>query len=60
MSLGAFFLTCCRVCPGRILGETSVFIAVVCILSLFDISKAIGPDGKEIEPKVEFSSGIVE
>ena len=53
-------LTCGRICPGSVLGDASIFIAVVCILSVFDISKAIGPDEKDIEPKVEFSSGIVE
>ena len=29
------------------------------ILSVYDISKAVGPDGKIVEPTCEYTSGIV-
>ncbi|KAG6820576.1 hypothetical protein H0H93_014803 [Arthromyces matolae] len=47
-----------RICPGRHLADANLWIAMVSILATFDISKAIGTDGKEITPKVGFISGI--
>jgi hypothetical protein len=47
-----------RVCPGRHLAEDSVWIAATTILSTLSISKAIGDDGKEIEPTVAFELGV--
>ncbi|KAF8505027.1 cytochrome P450 [Hysterangium stoloniferum] len=38
-----------RICPGRNLGDASVWIAVASILSVFDISKAVGECGMQID-----------
>ncbi|KAG5638092.1 hypothetical protein H0H81_001859 [Sphagnurus paluster] len=47
-----------RICPGRHLADASVWIAIASILACFDISKAVGEDGKEITPEVNITSGI--
>lgn len=39
-----------RSCPGRYMGWDSVFIMIASMLAAFDITKAIGADGKPIEP----------
>jgi hypothetical protein len=48
-----------RVCPGRLVAETSIFLMIAHTLAIFNIKKPVGNDGKEIEPKVEFSPGIL-
>ena len=47
-----------RICPGRFLAEASLYIAIATFLSTFEISKAVGDDGKEIVPKIEVAVGI--
>lgn len=47
-----------RVCPGQYLGFTSVWIVVATILAKFNISPAKDKDGRDIMPKLEFSTGI--
>ncbi|EJD46096.1 cytochrome P450 [Auricularia subglabra TFB-10046 SS5] len=47
-----------RVCPGLHFAECSLMLNMAHILSVFDISKARGQDGREIEPQVEFTTGI--
>ena len=49
-----------RVCPGRFLAEANLYIVIATFLSTFEVSKAIGDDGKEIEPQVVVNAGIVE
>ncbi|KAJ7479887.1 cytochrome P450 [Mycena latifolia] len=46
-----------RNCPGRYLGETSVFLAISNVLATLRISKAMDGEGKVIEPIVDFTSG---
>ncbi|KAJ7617258.1 cytochrome P450 [Roridomyces roridus] len=48
-----------RVCPGRHLAESSMWIAVVSILAVFDISKAVGENGQVHEPSYEYGDGIL-
>jgi len=47
-----------RLCPGRHLADSSVWIAVASILAAFDISPLKAADGTPIIPKEEFVSGI--
>ncbi|KAJ8518804.1 hypothetical protein ONZ45_g4167 [Pleurotus djamor] len=47
-----------RICPGRHLAISSVFIAVATIFSTLHISKAKGEDGNEITPEVEYITGL--
>ncbi|KAF9459489.1 cytochrome P450 [Collybia nuda] len=47
-----------RICPGRYLADTSIWIAIVSILATLDITKVVDVDGKEITPKVSFTTGV--
>ncbi|CCM06879.1 uncharacterized protein FIBRA_09188 [Fibroporia radiculosa] len=48
-----------RVCPGRLLGDASVWLAMASIISVFDIAKARDKDGIEISPEVAFVPGSI-
>ncbi|KAJ7142221.1 cytochrome P450 [Mycena epipterygia] len=48
-----------RVCPGRHMAMDSVWITIASILSVFDITKAVGDDGQIIEPSYEYSSELI-
>ncbi|KAJ7448564.1 cytochrome P450 [Mycena latifolia] len=48
-----------RVCPGRHLATSSVWITVASILATFNITKAVGDDGNVIEPTHEYFPGLV-
>jgi len=48
-----------RICPGRLLAESAVFVTMAQTLAAYNIAKPVGADGKEIEPKLEFIPGIV-
>lgn len=48
-----------RICPGRVLADTSVYLAVTSILSVFNISKAKDESGNIIEPPVGQTSGTI-
>ncbi|KAF5606611.1 oxidoreductase [Fusarium subglutinans] len=48
-----------RVCPGRFLADESLFISISRLLSTFDIKKAVDGRGKEIEPEVSVTPGMI-
>ncbi|KAJ7146919.1 cytochrome P450 [Mycena epipterygia] len=48
-----------RICPGRHMAMSSVWITLVSILAVFDITKAVGEDGKIIEPSYEYSPDLI-
>ncbi|KAJ7723619.1 cytochrome P450 [Mycena maculata] len=48
-----------RICPGRHMAISSVWITVTSILATFDITKAIGEDGKVTEPSYEYSPQMI-
>ncbi|KAJ7498243.1 cytochrome P450 [Mycena galericulata] len=48
-----------RVCPGRHLASSSLFITIASILATFNITKAVAGDGKEIEPSYDYAPGLV-
>ncbi|CAL5872702.1 uncharacterized protein PFLUO_LOCUS6969 [Penicillium psychrofluorescens] len=48
-----------RVCPGRLVAETSIFLMIAHTLAVFDIKKPIGDNGREFEPDVGFTPGIL-
>ncbi|KAJ7467799.1 cytochrome P450 [Mycena galericulata] len=48
-----------RVCPGRHLASSSLFITIASILATFNITKSIAEDGKEIEPSYDYAPGLV-
>ena len=47
-----------RICPGRLLAEASVWLTIAKSLAALAIRKGM-EDGKEIEPSVQFTPGIV-
>ncbi|KAJ6498248.1 cytochrome P450, partial [Mycena vulgaris] len=47
-----------RICPGRHLANASLWMAMATMLAKLDISTTVGPDGKEVTPKVEFTTGL--
>ncbi|CDO69938.1 hypothetical protein BN946_scf184836.g12 [Trametes cinnabarina] len=48
-----------RVCPGREFADTGLWLAMACVISLFDIGKAIDIHGEEITPAATHCSGFV-
>ena len=49
-----------RICPGRILADSSLFLTIAQSLAVFDISKAIDKQtGSEIEPLLGTKSGLI-
>ncbi|KJA26057.1 hypothetical protein HYPSUDRAFT_347562 [Hypholoma sublateritium FD-334 SS-4] len=52
-------ITLLSICPGRHLAMNSAWIAVVSILATYNISKAVDDNGDIIEPKAEFTDGLV-
>ncbi|KAJ7209147.1 cytochrome P450 [Mycena pura] len=48
-----------RMCPGRHMALSSIWITVASILATFDITKAVDEEGKVIEPSYEYLSGLI-
>ena len=51
-------LTNLRVCVGRHLAEATLWIAIATMLATLTLGNEIGPDGREIPPKVAFTAGL--
>jgi cytochrome P450 len=47
-----------RVCPGRILADSSLYLSVSQSLAVFNISKAV-ENGKEVDAMPEFQAGVI-
>ncbi|KAJ7108017.1 cytochrome P450 [Mycena crocata] len=48
-----------RLCPGRHMALSSLWIVVASMLATFEITKARDEHGREIEPSYEFDSGFI-
>ncbi|KAJ3552033.1 hypothetical protein NM688_g4375 [Phlebia brevispora] len=48
-----------RICPGRFMAYESMWIAIASTLAVFNITKALGPDGKPITPTGEYEWGFL-
>ncbi|TDL20291.1 putative CyP450 monooxygenase [Rickenella mellea] len=48
-----------RVCAGQHFADESVWIAIVSVLSVYDVSKAVDDSGQEIIPAVEYTTGLL-
>ncbi|EKM82076.1 hypothetical protein AGABI1DRAFT_105435 [Agaricus bisporus var. burnettii JB137-S8] len=48
-----------RICPGRYMAFSAVWIAIASILYCFDIKKAVDEDGNVIQPSHEYLSALV-
>ena len=47
-----------RICPGRVLADSSVYLNIAHSLAVFNIGKAV-ENGKEVDPVVHFEGGII-
>lgn len=48
-----------RVCPGRVLADSNVYLIFAQSLAVFNIGKAVDERGAEIEPEIKFSPGVI-
>lgn len=48
-----------RLCQGETLARNSLFINTARVLWAFNIKRAIGPDGKEIQPEIKAEPGLI-
>ncbi|KAJ7128674.1 cytochrome P450 [Mycena epipterygia] len=48
-----------RICPGRHMAHSSIWITVVSILATFNIDKAVDEAGRIIEPTFEYLSAVI-
>ncbi|KAJ6548198.1 cytochrome P450, partial [Mycena vulgaris] len=48
-----------RICPGRHMASSSLWITIASILATFDIKKAVDDNGNEIEPAHEYFPGLI-
>ncbi|KAJ3981203.1 hypothetical protein F5890DRAFT_573149 [Lentinula detonsa] len=48
-----------RICPGRFMAESQLWISIACILSAFEIKPGNDERGRPIVPKAAFSSGFI-
>ncbi len=48
-----------RVCPGRWMAHSFIFIVVASVLSAFRIEKAVRDDGRVVEPSGAYTPGIL-
>ncbi|TFK68100.1 cytochrome P450 [Pluteus cervinus] len=48
-----------RICPGRFLGDSAVWIGVATMLATFELSKPLDQNGKPIEPDLTWVSALI-
>jgi len=48
-----------RICPGRFMAFSSMWIAVANMIAVFDIEKSKDYDGNIIEPTMEYVSSLI-
>ena len=46
-------------CPGRWLAIDTMWITIVSVLAVYNIRKGVDERGVPIEPKVEYTSGLI-
>ena len=58
-SLVKYSRRCNRICPGRAMGESSVFITVAAVLHMFSIEPPLDEHGVPSALDVKFGEGIL-
>jgi cytochrome P450 len=48
-----------RICPGRHVADNALFVTIAQVLAVFQIRKAVGRDGKNVEPEERFAPGVI-
>lgn len=47
-----------RICPGRHLADSAIYLTIAKALAAFNMRKLV-ENGKEVEPVVEFQNGVI-
>lgn len=47
-----------RICPGRVLADSALYLSIAQSLAVFNIQKVV-EDGHEVDPVVEFLPGVI-
>jgi hypothetical protein len=47
-----------RICPGRILADTTLYLSVAQSLAVFNVNKAV-ENGKEVDVQPKFQPGVI-
>ena len=48
-----------RICPGKELADSELFIAIAMTVAVFNITRMKDEYGKEIEPIIDYAPGIL-
>jgi cytochrome P450 len=48
-----------RICPGRFMARSSMWIAIASVLAAFEISPIVDRDGVSLVPKEEYTVGVI-
>ncbi|CUA67814.1 O-methylsterigmatocystin oxidoreductase [Rhizoctonia solani] len=48
-----------RRCPGINVAHSSIWLAITFVLATYNITPALGPDGKPLSPKMKFTRGVI-
>ena len=48
-----------RICPGKRVADTSLFLAITMLVSVFNISKVKDSTGYETDPDVQYTAGVI-
>ncbi|KAE9400841.1 cytochrome P450 [Gymnopus androsaceus JB14] len=48
-----------RVCPGKALAQSLVWLSVASLLSCFNLDKVLDKDGVEVEPSTDYINGLI-
>jgi cytochrome P450 len=48
-----------RICPGRFMARSSMWIAIASVLAAYDISPVVDGDGVSQIPKEEYTVGVI-
>ena len=51
-------LTWDRICPGRYLAQSTMWLVIASILTTFDICKPVDAGGEEFDPPIEFETTL--
>ena len=54
-----FYLHYDSICPGRHLARDTSFLTIASALHVFDILPALDENGKELDPTVEMTTGLL-
>ncbi|KIK58638.1 hypothetical protein GYMLUDRAFT_693946 [Collybiopsis luxurians FD-317 M1] len=48
-----------RICAGKSVAQSALWLTVASLLACFDLSKAVNADGKEIHPSTDYVDGLI-